>query len=91
MKSETTRAVLALITICLIALLIAGLFFVRIPTANKDMVNTALGFVAGLATAVISYYFGSSESSKQKTDLLNRPSSATGKPGDPVHIESEDK
>lgn len=91
MKSEHTRAWLALIVITLVALLVAGLFFVQIPTGNKDLVNIALGFIAGYAASVIAYYFGDSDASRHKTELLNEQTAATGKPGDPVHIESEDK
>lgn len=91
MKSEHTRAWLALVVIALIALLVAGLFFIQIPSENKDLVNIALGFIAGYAASVIAYYFGDSDASRHKTELLNNQDVATGKPGDPVHIESEDK
>lgn len=91
MKSEHTRAWLALVVITLIALLVAGLFFVQIPAENKDLVNIALGFIAGYAASVVGYYFGDSDASRHKTELLNSQDVATGKPGDPVHIESEDK
>lgn len=36
-----------------------------IPESNKDTIQTALGFVLGLLTAVGAYYFGSS---KDKSD-----------------------
>ncbi len=89
MKSEHTRAWLALALVAIIALLVTGLFFVQIPTENKDLVNIALGFVAGYVASVMGYYFGSSDQNHKKEDM--QADAATGKPNDPVHIESEDK
>lgn len=39
---------------------------------NIEFVNLAMGWIGGVATAVISFYFGSSSGSVEKTEMLNR-------------------
>lgn len=86
--SEKTRTLIALIALIIIALLICGLFFIPIPDNAKDLINIALGFIAGYCGSVFNYYFGSSDGSTHKTNLLNeREQQATGKPDDPIHVE----
>ena len=53
--------------------IIAGLFMVAIPESNREVALVALGVALGWASAVVNFHFGSSEGSKTKTDLLNRP------------------
>jgi DNA mismatch repair protein MutH len=67
--------------------ILAGLFLMEIPTGNRDVAMVALGVALGWAGAVVQFYFGSSEGSKAKTDLL--ATAATGKADDPVHVETE--
>lgn len=49
---------------------IAALFKVPIPEANKDIVMLAGGILFGGATMAWGYYFGSSQSSKDKTQII---------------------
>jgi len=37
---------------------------------NMEFVNLAIGWIGGVATSVVSYYFGSSSSSKDKNELI---------------------
>jgi len=37
-----------------------------------EFVNLAIGWIGGVATAIVSYYFGSSSGSKQKSDIIER-------------------
>ena len=93
-SSDKTRTVLAVLIVFIIALLIAGLFFIPIPESAKDLINIALGFVAGYCGSAFNYYFGSSDGSTKKTAMLNeRTEQATGKSNDPIHVEpqAEDK
>ena len=53
--------------------IIAGLFMVAIPESNREVALVALGVALGWASAVVNFHFGSSEGSKTKTVLLNRP------------------
>lgn len=88
MKTDSTRALLTILIVVILALLIAGLFFIKIPAENKDLVNIGLGFIAGMATTIVTYYFGSSDGSRRKTDML--ADQATGKPGDPINVKAEE-
>ena len=60
-SGNSTRSHLAYGVLTLAALIIIGLFFIEMPQSNRDLLNTALGFVAGWASAVVSYYFASTE------------------------------
>ena len=50
--------------------LVGILMFVDIPSSQQQIVIYALGFLTSAATQVISFYFGSSQGSKDKADLL---------------------
>ena len=50
--------------------LVGILMFVDIPPSQQQIVIYALGFLTSAATQVISFYFGSSQGSKDKADLL---------------------
>ena len=41
-----------------------------VPAENRDIVNVALGLILGLSSTVVGYYFGSSKSSSDKTQLF---------------------
>lgn len=55
------RFILTLAFGTMIALIIGGLFFIVIPAENANMINIALGFVAGWVSAQTNYYFGDNE------------------------------
>ena len=42
--------------------LVISLFFIEMPRENSNLINTALGFVAGAMTTACGFYFGSTES-----------------------------
>lgn len=42
-----------------------------VPAANKDMLNIMLGALGGAWVSIVSYYFGSSASSKAKDETIN--------------------
>jgi nitrate/nitrite transporter NarK len=50
---------------------------------NMEFVNLAIGWIGGVATAVITFYFGSSQSSVDKNELINK---AIGKAAAPASI-----
>lgn len=83
----TTRMILGSIAVLIGGLIIAALIYVPIPGENKEPLMLALGIVLGWGGMVFGFYFGTSQSSADKTELLaERP---TGNPGDPVHTEEE--
>lgn len=47
-------------------ILILALFFVDMPRENSNLINTALGFIAGAMTTACGFYFGSSEQEKKR-------------------------
>ena len=66
MNSEQPRAQIAFSLIALMFVLVIALFFVEIPRENSNLINTALGFIAGAMTTACGFYFGSSEQEKKK-------------------------
>jgi hypothetical protein len=46
------------------------LVFFAIPTANHDAIMLAIGALLGWAGGVVSYFFGSSKSSSDKTEII---------------------
>ena len=57
--------IMALLSVCVL------LIFRAVPLESKDALNIALGALVIMAGNVVNYFFGSSKSSADKTDLLN--------------------
>lgn len=87
MSKQTIRFVLALLAMAVGAAICAALIFVPIPDGNREPLLLALGLVLGWGGIALAFYFGTSQSSADKTELLTRGPS--GNPGDPVHTEEE--
>lgn len=89
MNRSNTRFSLALIAILIGGGILAALIAFPIPEGNAEPLLLALGLVLGWGGTVFGFYFGTSESSAQKSELMaDRP---TGHAGDPVHTEEEGK
>lgn len=63
---------LAVVILLITFSLVGTLIFYPVAAEQKDVVMFALGFITSAATQVISYYFGSSQSSRDKTNDLVR-------------------
>ena len=63
---KLTMPILALGTVYLAFLLIGILLFINIPDSQENIIIFALGFITSAATQVLSFYFGSSQGSKEK-------------------------
>ena len=50
--------------------LIFALIKVEIPQANSDVLNLVVGALIGSFTTIVSYFFGSSKGSSDKTKML---------------------
>lgn len=86
------RLIFGLIVLIMLASTIGLLALVEIPKSNENTFVQMVGTLSTLAGLVIGYYFGSSDGSRRKTDMLAEQSTqATGKPGDPVHVAEEEK
>jgi hypothetical protein len=70
MLEKLVSPILALGIVGIAFLLVGILMFVDIPDSQQQIVIYALGFLTSAATQVISFYFGSSQGSKDKADLL---------------------
>jgi hypothetical protein len=64
--------ILALGTVSLTFIFIGILLFKVIDTAQQQLVIFALGYATAAAQQVLSYYFGSSKSSQDKTTALQK-------------------
>jgi hypothetical protein len=64
--------ILALGTVSLTFVFIGILLFKVIDTAQQQLVIFALGYATAAAQQVLSYYFGSSKSSQDKTSALQK-------------------
>lgn len=64
--------ILALGTVGLCFLLIGVLLFINIPDSQENIIIYALGFITSAAGQVLSYFFGSSQGSKDKNEALKQ-------------------
>ena len=53
-------------------LILAGLLFLEMPEGSREALYIMLGALASAYTAVVAYYFGSSDGSNRKNDILDR-------------------
>jgi len=53
--------------------IVGMLFFLEIPDTNRDVVNLILGVLVGTGlTGVFNYFYGSSQGSKDKSDIIHK-------------------
>ena len=52
--------------------LLIVLVYSSVPTENKEILNLVIGALIGNFGAVVSYYYGSSKGSADKTGMLNK-------------------
>lgn len=89
-SSNAARLIFGTAVLVMLTGLIAALVYIPIPTGNENTLVQLVGTMSTLAGLVIGYYFGSSEGSVRKTEILGqRTEQATGRPDDPVHVEAE--
>jgi hypothetical protein len=70
MAKEVFMYVLAAIVMLLLFTSIAFILIIEIPGGNKDLAYMAFGLALGWGSMVISYFFGSSKGSADKTEML---------------------
>ena len=62
------------IIIVMALIIIIGLFFIKIPEENKDLLNMTIGVILSGFMAVVGFFFGSSQGSKDKTEAITKNS-----------------
>ena len=71
MEKPTFTHAISLIMVLLTFAVIFLLFFVEVPEANKENINTIVGFLMGTCmSGVVGYFLGSSQGSEKKTDII---------------------
>jgi hypothetical protein len=68
--TKNIASILALGTLSGSMIMTALIFFVDFPDSQENIIIFALGFLSSSATQVLSYYFGSSQGSKEKTEEI---------------------
>lgn len=66
------KIIISISALVFVMFLMVSLFFFRIPTENKDLVNILLGSVVGWVSAIVSFYFGSTERKDRYFDTLQK-------------------
>ncbi|OYX62518.1 MAG: hypothetical protein B7Y88_14230 [Sphingomonadales bacterium 32-64-17] len=64
------RGSLAAVLVGAFMLALFWLLNMPVPQANEQLVIFMLGQLAGLATSAVAYYFGTTKSSGEKTDII---------------------
>ena len=67
---EIAHYVIGLLVILGVIYIVRQLFKAEIPTANRDAAMMTIGAILGWGGAVVSYYFGSSKGSSDKTESM---------------------
>ena len=70
--SQLVVPILALGTVTMTFLFIAFLLFMEVKSDQQQLVIFALGYATAAAQQVLSYYFGSSKSSQDKTTAMQK-------------------
>jgi hypothetical protein len=70
--SQLVVPILALGTVAATFTLTAALFFINVEPDQQQLIIFALGYATAAAQQVLSYYFGSSKSSTEKTAAMTR-------------------
>ena len=63
---------LAALIVLKIFVLVGLLIFQTMPEANKDLLILVIGNLMAAFISVISYFFGSSKGSSDKTEIINK-------------------
>jgi len=70
--AQLVMPILAVGTVALTYLFVGILLFKVVPTEQQQLIIFALGFMTASAQQVLSYYFGSSKSSQDKTVAMSK-------------------
>lgn len=79
MNRRKTDGAMVLATLYVIGYfcMVGALFFIDIPTNNKELVFTLAGIMSTVQAAILGYYFGASKQSEQLQRAPAGPSTVT--------------
>ncbi len=75
MDKETTRAIIAVLSVIGIILIAVEMFFFKVPIESKDFFLIILTFLVAKIGTVYDFFFGSSQSSADKTAIIDKQAS----------------
>jgi hypothetical protein len=78
MNNMTLHPVIGLVVVVAFIAAVFVLILVPMTSGDTGLVNTFLGLLGGMAGMVVSYYFGSSSSSRAKDDTIAAAVKGTG-------------
>ena len=58
--------------LAVVFIMVALIIFAPIPETGQEHAKYALAFLLGVASTIVSYFWGSSKSSADKTDLMGK-------------------
>lgn len=76
MNASAFRHALGGFVVCSFVGTMIALFIVPVPRGNHDLIVFMLGQLSGFAGAVVTFHYGSSQGSKDKSALLGGKSDA---------------
>jgi len=68
--NEYARTILAILIVVLVALCIWAIFYYELPKGGAEILSILIGYMTSSFQQVYGYYFGYSEGSARKTELL---------------------
>jgi hypothetical protein len=71
MSKETTRAVIAILSVIGIIAIAGGMFILQIPDGSKEFFLIILTFLVAKIGSVFDFFFGSSQGSADKTSIIS--------------------
>jgi len=72
MNEKNYLLVMAAVILAMIFILVGLMVFVPIPESGREHANYVLAFLLGVASTIVSYFWGSSKGSADKTELINK-------------------
>lgn len=79
-SKDTTgfKSYMALLVTCGFLMVMAALLYIAPPDGARDALMFTLGVVASIVKDVFGFYFGSSEGSRKKTDIIEAQNANQG-------------
>ena len=76
MDIATTRAIVAIMSVVGIIAIAGGMFYYTIPAGSKDFFLIVLTFLVAKIGTVYDFFFGSSQGSAEKTNIIENLTAA---------------